>query len=282
MRASSASSLQLEARRHHVWGDAARLQQVLWNLLRNAIKFTPEAGSITVADAQPRRGGGIEVSVADTGRRHRPGEPPRHLQRLRAGRGATSPAGSAAWAWAWRSARRSSRLHGGTIRADSEGQDQGATFTITLPVTTAPASATAAAPGAAAAGPTATTRPGRLAAARPARRGQPRDARGHEPLFRDFGYEVTAGRRHRRRPETAAQAKQFDLVVSDLGLPDGNGLELMRQLRDQYGPPRHRPLRLRQEEDVRESRDAGFVEHLIKPVDFARLEAAVRRVTANS
>ena len=97
-------------------------------------------------------------------------------------------------------------------------------------------------------------------------------------LFRDFGYEVTPAP-DVASARTAAQAKQFDLVVSDLGLPDGSGLDLMRQLRDRHGLRGIALSGYGQDEDVRESRAAGFVEHLVNPVDFARLEAAVRRVT---
>jgi DNA-binding response OmpR family regulator len=68
-------------------------------------------------------------------------------------------------------------------------------------------------------------------------------------------------------------------VVSDLGLPDGDGLDLMRQLRDQYGLRGIALSGYGHDQDIRESREAGFIEHLVKPIDFARLEAAVRRVS---
>jgi CheY-like chemotaxis protein len=172
-------------------------------------------------------------------------------------------------------------MHGGTIRADSDGQDRGATFTVTLPVTTAPVESPP--------------------AGVPALVGMNTDerARGNDRLhvllvednvvtlkvmsrlFRDFGYEVTPAP-DVASARTAAQAKQFDLVVSDLGLPDGSGLDLMRQLRDRHGLLGIALSGYGQDEDVRESRAAGFVEHLVKPVDFARLEAAVRRVTSKA
>jgi CheY-like chemotaxis protein len=97
-------------------------------------------------------------------------------------------------------------------------------------------------------------------------------------LFRDFGYDVTPAT-DVSAARSAAQAKRFDLVVSDLGLPDGSGLELMRELRDRYGLRGIALSGYGQAQDVLESRQAGFVEHLVKPIDFKRLEAAVRRVS---
>jgi signal transduction histidine kinase len=271
----------LEATRHHVWGDKARLEQVLWNLLRNAIKFTPETGGITVATRNPR-GGGIEISVTDTG----VGVDPLNLPVIfnafeQGGRNVTRRFGGLGLGLAI--CKAIVELHGGTIRADSEGKGKGATFTITLPVTTAPV-------------------PPSTDAGVPTSMGMSPQENSDHPtpasrlhvllvednvvtlkvmsrLFRDFGYDVTPAA-DIASAKTAAQAKQFDLVVSDLGLPDGNGLELMRQLRDQFGLRGIALSGYGQEEDVRESRDAGFVEHLVKPVDFARLEAAVRRVTS--
>jgi len=271
-----------EAPRHHVWGDKARLEQVLWNLLRNAIKFTPETGSITVATRNPR-GGGIEISVTDTGVGIDPANLPVIFNAFeQGGRNVTRRFGGLGLGLAI--CKAIVELHGGTIRADSEGQNKGATFTITLPVTTAPVSSTAAAPD---------DDDGAAAVANGNHDAPSAGSRLHvllvednlvtlkvmSRLFRDFGYDVTPAP-DVASAKTAAQAKQFDLVVSDLGLPDGDGLELMRQLRDQFGLRGIALSGYGQEEDVRESRDAGFVEHLVKPVDFARLEAAVRRVTS--
>ena len=272
-----------EARRHHVWGDKARLEQVLWNLLRNAVKFTPEGGRIEVATRNPR-GGGVAITVTDSGKGiDRANLPVIFNAFEQGGRNVTRQFGGLGLGLAI--CKAIVELHGGTIRADSEGHDRGATFTVTLPVTSAPAART---PGAGA------------DAGEPAGGTEAHDAHEGAPggrlhvllvednlvtlrvmsrLFRDFGYDVTPAS-DVASAKTAAQAKQFDLVVSDLGLPDGDGLDLMRQLRDQYGLRGIALSGYGHEEDVRESKSAGFVEHLVKPVDFARLEAAVRRVTS--
>jgi CheY-like chemotaxis protein len=73
----------------------------------------------------------------------------------------------------------------------------------------------------------------------------------------------------------AAGNTKFDVVISDLGLPDGTGFELMEDLRNNY---RLRGIALSgygMDEDLRRSREAGFAAHLIKPVDFAQLQQAV-------
>ncbi|MEZ0267431.1 MAG: response regulator [Phycisphaerae bacterium] len=274
------------ARRHHVWGDRARLTQVLWNLLKNAVKFTPEGGRVLIRTDNPTTGG-IAITVSDTG----VGIDPANLTHIfspfeQGGRNVTKTFGGLGLGLAI--CKAIVELHGGTIRADSDGQDKGATFTVTLPVTTAP-DAESIAPQ--------TDQGGRGV---PTAVGMPEPEPATEPhplrvllvednlvtlkvmsrLFRDFGYEVTPA------PDVAsahqaAHGHRFDLVVSDLGLPDGDGLSLMRQLRDQYGLKGIALSGYGQDEDVRESRAAGFVEHLVKPVDFARLEAAVRRAVSS-
>ncbi|HEY4594594.1 MAG TPA: response regulator, partial [Thermoanaerobaculia bacterium] len=78
----------------------------------------------------------------------------------------------------------------------------------------------------------------------------------------------------------AAEGERIDVVVSDIGLPDGSGLDLMRQLLARQ-PVRGIALSgFGMEEDLRKSREAGFVEHLTKPVDFAQLQQVLARVTA--
>jgi CheY-like chemotaxis protein len=69
----------------------------------------------------------------------------------------------------------------------------------------------------------------------------------------------------------------FDLVVSDLGLPDGTGLDLMRRLRDLYGLSGIAVTAFGIQEDLHQSREAGFVAHLVKPITFDRLAGAIAR-----
>jgi CheY-like chemotaxis protein len=178
-------------------------------------------------------------------------------------------------------------MHGGTISAQSEGENRGATFTVTLPVTTPPARKTIDSGLAASA---ASAMGGNGKELTPEQKQQlsvllvednTLTLRVMSRLFRDFGYDVTPAP-DASAARDAAQAKRFDLVVSDLGLPDGSGLELMRELRDRYGLKGIALSGYGQSQDVMESRAAGFVEHLVKPIDFQRLEAAVRRVTRDS
>ena len=76
----------------------------------------------------------------------------------------------------------------------------------------------------------------------------------------------------------AAEGTDFDLLISDLGLPDGSGLDLIRQLRATRPIPGIALTGHGMDDDIRRSREAGFVEHLTKPVDFRSLEEAIARV----
>ena len=76
-----------------------------------------------------------------------------------------------------------------------------------------------------------------------------------------------------------AGAEPFDIIVSDIGLPDSTGYELMREIRDRHGIAGIALSGYGMEEDMRQSRDAGFVDHVVKPVNVAHLEAVIRRVT---
>ena len=76
----------------------------------------------------------------------------------------------------------------------------------------------------------------------------------------------------------AAETDHFDLLISDLGLPDGSGLDLMRQLSVQNPMKSIALSGYGQEEDVRKSREAGFTEHLTKPVDLRVLRETIERL----
>ncbi|MHB1562258.1 MAG: response regulator, partial [Isosphaeraceae bacterium] len=102
-------------------------------------------------------------------------------------------------------------------------------------------------------------------------------------VLRRRGYDVvTAGTLAEARAALASPGRSFDLLLSDIELPDGTGLELIRGLRERDGLPGIAMSGFGAEEDQQLSRSAGFLEHLIKPIDPARLEAAIQRAAAVS
>jgi signal transduction histidine kinase/ActR/RegA family two-component response regulator len=114
-----------------VAGDAERLQQVVWNLLSNAIKFTPEGGQVEVR--MERVNSHVEIAVSDTGRGVSPEFLPHVFERFRqADSSTTRQHGGLGLGLAI--VRHLVELHGGTVRAESPGEDRGATFTVRLPV----------------------------------------------------------------------------------------------------------------------------------------------------
>ena len=89
---------------------------------------------------------------------------------------------------------------------------------------------------------------------------------------------IVTDRQYLRHGTRAASAEDFDLIISDIGLPDGSGLELMRQIRDRYAARGIALSGYGMEEDIRKSREAGFNAHLTKPVDFQKLQVAIAQV----
>ena len=124
-------SFETNADRRVITGDASRLQQVLWNLLANAIKFTPERGRVRVSVESS--GDHVEVSVADTGDGISADFLPHVFERYRQAEGATTGRHTGL-GLGLSIVRRLVELHGGTVRAASAGLGQGATFTVRLPL----------------------------------------------------------------------------------------------------------------------------------------------------
>ena len=98
-------------------------------------------------------------------------------------------------------------------------------------------------------------------------------------LLRDFDYDVEIANSVQTALQVAGLGK-FDVVISDLGLPDGSGLDLMRQLQQNYPIKGIALSGYAMAEDVQKSHDAGFSEHLTKPVDLNRLHEAIQQLTA--
>ncbi len=271
------------ARHSGLLADPARFQQVIWNLLRNAVKFTPRDGQIEIhtRDAVAEDGSArLRIEVRDTGI----GIAPAVLDSIflpfeQAGFVNDHRFGGMGLGLAI--ARAIVDLHGGTISAESAGPNRGSTFVVELPGATEPPSGvTGAAEDSA--------RP-LLPGARETVDRSPTPRRlllveDHEPtlqvlsrLLSRAGHEVTTASTVGDALKLA-EAAEFDAVISDLGLPDGTGTELMRQLHARYGLRGIALSGYGMEDDVARSREAGFLLHLVKPVDFNQLEYALREL----
>ncbi len=258
----------LRAQQHYVRGDRARLQQMLWNLVRNAAKFTPDGGHIYVRTRDERMQ--VEIEVEDTGI----GIAPEQIGKLfhafeQGSHNLTRQFGGLGLGLAV--TRALTEAHGGNVSAKSPGAHCGATFTIVLP----------------------TAARGEGAAATAELRGRhPVGAMNilliedHEDtaevmsqLMRAGGHEVAvAGSVAGALALTASMA--FDLVVSDIGLPDGSGIDFIRAFRAQSTAPAVALTGFGTDDDVRRSVEAGFTAHLTKPVNFEQLERLIEEAAA--
>ena len=265
----------LGAARHHVKADAARLQQVVWNLIKNAVKFTPSGGFIAIKTRD--EGGRLVVEVADTGVGIEAGVLSRIFDAFeQGGTSVTQRFGGLGLGLAI--SRSLAEAHGGRLLAASPGVNEGATFLLELPAVEGP------------------TEPAN--AGRPAVADEPSDAGSRRILLVEDNLDtlqvmarLLARKGHRVTTADgllaalrAAKDLEFDVLISDLGLPDGSGLDLIRRLRERHPTPIP-GIALSgfgMDDDLRRSREAGFLEHLIKPIDFPNLEAAIRRVAAQS
>lgn len=253
-----------------VAADPARLQQVLWNVIKNAIKFTPEAGLIEVATRQ-LPGALCEVRVKDSGVGIPDSMLPRIFDAFEQGEPSiTRRFGGLGLGLAICKALVG--LHLGTIRAESEGPGRGATFIIELPcmLMTATARIRLAAPAHRKTGPAL-----RLLVVED----HPDTLRTLTRLLRNAGFEVISAP-NVTQALALVETEDFDILVSDLGLPDGEGHEVMRRVRALRRVPGIAMSGYGTDEDQRRSREAGFSEHLTKPVEFAMLHRAINRVAA--
>ena len=262
-------SLNLRAENHHIAADAPKFQQILWNLLKNAIKFTGANGTITISSSN-QSPESLTIRVTDTGIGIEPEMMERIFNRFEQGdRSFQRRFGGLGLGLTI--SKSLAEAHGGTLLAESEGRDQGATFLLTLKTVSAHEQAEK-------------SRTTRADASRRSLRILLVDDHldtsvALEKLLTRRGHTVAAAHDMRSAME-AAERDQFDLLISDVGLPDGSGLELMTRLRATSGIRGIAISGFGMNGDVEKSMQAGFFEHLVKPVNLEKLEAAIDHAMA--
>ncbi len=261
--------LELNAASHHTRADAVRLQQVFWNLLSNAVKFSKPAGRITLRSWDEARRFALEIRDSGVGiqpelqkrifNAFEQGERRRQFGGL--GLGLTI-------------AKTLLDLQGATIAVRSDGKDCGAAFEVTLNVVAPPEPI----------------------------KGQKRlhpdliERRLDLLLVEDHAQtlQVLSGllRKRGHRVTTADSVKsalqllhesEFDALISDIGLPDGSGLDVMRAAQQWQQDLSGIALSgFGTEEDLRRGKDAGFGHYLMKPVDFHDLETCLGKIVSRT
>jgi signal transduction histidine kinase/CheY-like chemotaxis protein len=255
-----------------VSGDAARVQQVVWNLLSNAVRFNVKGGRVTVRSE--RVGPDVRLTVSDTGRGIEPEFLPHVFERFRQEDG-TSTRHHGGLGLGLAIVRHLVELHGGSVRVESDGVGKGATFAVVLPAGSRdlPADRGPATPAAA---PPLTLAGLRVLVVE------------DEPDTRDLlgfvlgrhGADVVVAA---SADEAAAEARARwpDVLVTDIGMPERDGYELLAELCRMSADGRRLPAialtAYARNEDRTRALEAGFDAHLAKPIEPDVLVAAVAR-----
>ena len=260
-----------------VLGDASRLQQIVWNLLSNAIKFTPEGGRVTVKLYKNQENACIEVR--DTGEGIEPEFLPYVFDRFRqADSASTRNFGGLGLGLAI--VRRLIELHHGSISVSSPGEGQGATFTAILPLepvaTTMPLENQPLAN---------TVKPGQLAGMRILAVDDEADSLDILAfILSQKGAEVTTVASAKEAMSALSQST-FDLLISDIGMPEVNGYELMRQIRNLKSSfadiPAIALTAYAGQGDRQRSIDVEYQKHLAKPINIRELITAISELIHN-
>ncbi|PYL63777.1 MAG: hypothetical protein DMF25_09410, partial [Verrucomicrobia bacterium] len=238
----------LTAEKFHLKADRARLQQIFWNLIKNSVKFTPNGGQISIF-TRDDPGDQLRIEIADTGVGIKPESLPKIFDAFEQG-GRTQLGGLGL---GLAISKTLAEAHKGTITAESAGQNKGAKFTLILP--TCEKADDQAQPALAP----------RISERQTLRVLLVEDHadtnRSITKLLQLRGYDVQSASTLGSALELSAK-NEFDVLISDLGLPDGSGIDLIQKL------PSGRPLLtialtgFGMEDDIRKSHDAGFQHHL--------------------
>jgi len=274
---------QCDAKAGPIQGDPTRIQQVLWNLINNAVKFTPSGGKVQILVS--RNGTNAEIRVSDNGQGISPDLMPTIFDRFRQGdSSSTREHGGLGLGLAI--AKQLVDLHGGNISAESEGLGKGSTFIVSLPIVGQPRSS-ASMPAVA---DISVTQPRRdvvdLVGIRILLVDDDADSR---TLIRKFlAHSGAQTSEAGSAVEALAELADIrpDVLVSDLGMPHMDGYGLIREIRTRGLTYQHLPAialtAFARPEDRRRSLLAGFQVHLAKPVDPAELLASIAALVGRS
>jgi signal transduction histidine kinase len=263
--------LQLEAPLHHVLGDAGRLQQVLWNIFSNAIKFTPTGGTI-ILQTSVVISNEINIRLTDTGRGIGWNSLETIFQPFEQGDVSVAPQfGGLGLGLAI--AKAIVDAHQGRILAESLGAGLGSTFTVTLPLAETQGSADEQLLPAKTPTPNKTVRILLVD--------------DHEDTLEFMsrflvlcGHEVVTAATYQQALRIS-QEQEFDLLLSDLGLPDGDGYQLMQALQAASTIKGIALSGYGMNADVQASLEAGFAAHLTKPCDLSLLSATIEKIVSS-
>src|SRR5438874_2297875 len=258
--------LDLDAHKVYLQADPARLQQIFWNLIKNAVKFTPEGGQICVSTSNDA-GDQLHVKVVDTGSGSEPESLPKIFD-------AFEQAGWTQFGGLGLGLAISKALveaHKGTITAQSAGRNKGSAFTLVFPTSERAAAQIT---------PAVSPKLPEHQAMRILLVEDHEDSnRSLTNLLRRRGYHVQSALNFQSALDLGTK-HEFDVLISDLALPDGNGIDLMQTLQST------RPLLgialtgFGMEDDIRKCREAGFQHHLVKPIDLNKLDLLIQESAA--
>ncbi len=252
-------------------GDPTRIQQVFWNVLRNAAKFTPPGGRVTANVTQSADHSRVVVEVKDTGIGMEPDELAAAFEAFVQGKHANSVSAHqfGGLGLGLAISRSLVEMQGGTISASSPGRNRGSTFRIEFPLTLAPPP------------PETTPYPADIVV--------PAEldilvVEDHAPS-REAIRRLLALRGHRVRAAASivearllAHSKLFDLLITDIGLPDGTGYDLLAELRPLGNFLAVAITGYGMDDDVRRGKEAGFFTHITKPLRAADLDLVMKSV----
>ena len=252
----------------YIRADSIRIQQVFWNLLNNAVKFTAKGGRVTVRSWNDEQHQLVNVEVADTGIGIEPEQQSRIFKAFEQGeRSITRQFGGLGLGLAI--SKTLLDLHEGKISVKSEGKSRGASFTVELAAFKAPeVTLKLSVPG-----------NGSLPASLQVLLvdDHAETLRVLSALLRKRGHVVSTADSSQGALEVLEGGK-FDVLISDIGLPDGNGYELIREAKKRQALKGIALSGFGMEDDMRVGKEAGFDYHLTKPVEFQKLEGVLREI----